>query len=86
MLQLHSLYLRLDESLRRIQVLESDLEKSRTAHAQEREARETLEVEKEEMKARLEHMSNGLRELATHIAPPDNLSFLENSQKVHFGN
>ena len=58
------------ESQKRIEALEQDLKKSRTAHAQEREAREQLEIEKETMETRLERMSEGLRVLATHINQP----------------
>lgn len=73
----------MDESIRRINALESDLKKSQTAHAQEREARETLEAEKEEMKDRLERMSRGLRELATHINPQEKVYYSASNEKVN---
>lgn len=69
--EIHPLYVRLGEFQRRIETLEQDLKNSQSAHAQEREAREQLELEKETMQARLTRMSEGLRVLATHIHQPD---------------
>ena len=70
------LYARLNESQKRIENLEKDLKKSRTAHAREREAREQLELEKLKLKARLENMSEGLRTLATYIPAQDEKYFI----------
>jgi len=79
--QIHPLYVRLGESQRRIEALEQDLKKSRNAHAQEREAREQLELEKETMQERLVRMSEGLRVLATHINQPNEFTQHTSSYK-----
>jgi len=70
------LCLKLKESQERIQTLQQDLTRYRDAHAREREAREMLEIERENMRTVLERMGDGLRLLAVQWQPND-AGFLE---------
>ena len=67
----------------KIESLEKELEKVRSAHAQEKKARIELEKEREVMKMTLERMGDSLRALAVHIHPRED-KILEQFRKDFF--